>query len=89
MSNCQHIRCEPYRTCQLGAQVTLQCRSLEDARAVAIEASRDDGMHSARSEDDRVILTYYDKRYPLDVAEWAFNNGHCDDSAAGDVIERL
>lgn len=72
------------------AETRLRCFSLEDARNVAIEADRpDDAHHRARSEENEVVLTYFDKRYPLNVAEWAFNHGHCDDSAAGDVIERL
>lgn len=35
------------------------------------------------------MLTYFDKRYPLDVAGWAFNQGHASDAAAADVIARL
>jgi hypothetical protein len=67
----------------------LQCLSPESARAVAAEADRPGRNHRAVAEGSSVLLTYFDKRYPLDVAEWAFNNGHCDDSAAGDVIARL
>lgn len=77
----------------------LTCLSSDAARAVAREADRPGtnrasvfgafafggGEASARI----VYLSYCDKRFPLDVAEWAFNNGHCADSAAGDVIARL
>lgn len=71
------------------AETRLQCLSAESARAVAEEADTDDASHHAWAEGSTVALTYFDKRYPLDVAEWAFNNGHCDDSAAGDVIAGL
>lgn len=45
--------------------------------------------HRARVDGSRVILIYIDKRYPLDVAEWAFENGHADDPSAAAVIAGL
>lgn len=67
----------------------LQCLTPVAAQAVAAEADNPEQNHRARAYGSAVVLTYFDKRYPLDVAEWAFNNGYCDDSAAGDVIARL
>ena len=66
----------------------LDCLSLKAARLVADEADRP-GTHRAVASGSKVFVSYFDKRYPLDIAEWAFSNGHCDDSAAGDVIARL
>jgi len=36
-----------------------------------------------------VVLAYFDKRYPLNVAERAFEHGHAADSSAGAVIGGL
>lgn len=71
------------------SESVLRCLSPESARAVAAEADLPGQNHRARAEGSAVILTYFDKRYPLDIAEWAFNNGHADDSSAGDLIARL
>lgn len=72
------------------AEVTLTCVSAEDARIVAEEFDRRDGKHNTICQDgDRVIVNYSDKRYPLDVADWAFNAGHADDAEAASVIARL
>lgn len=38
---------------------------------------------------DVVIIDYVDKRYPLDVADWAFENGHAHDDDAARVIAGL
>ncbi len=48
-----------------------------------------DPVHSVRQEGDAVVITYDDKRYPSDVACWAFANGHASDPAAANVIARL
>lgn len=66
----------------------LRCLSPRDAAIVAKEADRP-GTHRAETAGAVVVLTYFDKRYPLDVAEWAFENGHCDDDAAGSLVGRL
>jgi hypothetical protein len=65
----------------------LVCVTDEAAKAVVREADRP-GTQRTVAFGRTAYLSYFDKRYPLDVAEWAFNNGHCDDSAAGDIIER-
>jgi len=68
----------------------LDCGTPGDAAKVTAEAQRPgDPDHTARQEGSRVIITYRDKRYPLDVASWAFENGHASDAAAANVIARL
>ena len=71
------------------AKTRLQCLSPESAGAVAAEADLPGQAHRARTEGSTVVLTYSDKRYPLNVAEWAFEHGHADDSAAAAVIGGL
>jgi hypothetical protein len=66
----------------------LDCISDSAARAVAREADRP-GAHRAVAFGSRVFISWFDKRYPMDVAEWAFENGYCDDDSAGSLIGRL
>lgn len=70
-------------------ETRLQCLSPESARAVVAEADLPEQNHRARAEDSTVVLSYFDKRYPLNVAEWAFEHGHSEDSAAATVIGSL
>lgn len=67
----------------------LECVSPEAAQTVATEADAPSQNHRARAEGSVVVLSYFDKRYPMDVADWAFQNGHASDRAAADVISRL
>jgi hypothetical protein len=68
----------------------LACVTPESAGIVAREAERPgDPCHTARQEGLRVILAYLDKRYPYDVAGWAFENGHASDAEAANTIARL
>jgi hypothetical protein len=69
--------------------VTLHCLSAGSALAVAAEADLPEQNHRARAEGAAVELSYFDKRYPLNVAGWAFDHGHASDAAAADVIARL
>lgn len=72
------------------AEITLTCLSAEDARIVAAEADdTGDPDHRARQDGDDVIITFFDKRYPLDVADWAFQAGHANDADAASTIARL
>lgn len=74
----------------LSAYAVLDCGTEEDAAKVAAEADRpSDPDHSARQEGSRVIIRYHDKRYPLDVASWAFEAGYASDAAAANTIARL
>lgn len=70
--------------------VTLACVSVESAATVAHEADRPgDPDHRARQHRNRVVITYHDKRYPYDIAGWAFENGHVSDAEAANTIARL
>ena len=72
------------------AECVLECGTTEDAARVAREADRPgDPCHRARQDGPRVIITYLDKRYPLDVADWAFQHGHASDAEAAGMIARL
>lgn len=72
------------------ATVELTCITPQAASIVAAEADRpSDEFHSARAEGNRVIITYYDKRYPLDVAEWALALDCARDEDAATVIASL
>ncbi len=68
------------------AETRLQCVSADAAQKVAIEADHSWDDHHASADGTAVVLTYTDKRYPLDVADWAFQNGYASDAAAADVI---
>ena len=70
-------------------EARLQCLSPESARAVADAAGGLEPNHHARADGSTVVLAYFDKRYPLNVAEWAFEHGHAGDSSAGAVIGGL
>lgn len=68
-------------------EIRLRCITAESAAAVASEATRqDDTVHTARQDDHDVVISYHDIRYPMDVAEWAFANGHVHDEDAARVI---
>ena len=71
------------------ASTRLQCLSPESAQAVAAEADRPGQDHRASAEGSTVVLDYFDKRYPLNVAEWAFERGYAEDTAAAAVIGGL
>ncbi|MFJ8006154.1 hypothetical protein [Streptomyces fagopyri] len=72
------------------SKVRLTCISPEAAAAVVAEANRPgDNDHTVVQDDAEVVIGYFDKRYPLDVADWAGLNGHASDSAAAAVIAAL
>ena len=73
----------------MASTVRLQCLSPEAARAVAVESDLPAQNHRACPEGPAVVLTYTDKRYPLDVAVWAFEHEYADDAAAAAVIGSL
>ena len=58
--------------------------------AVVAEAARPgDADHTVRQDGNTVVIGYYDARWPMDVADWAFKNGHADDGDAAAVIAKL
>jgi hypothetical protein len=71
------------------AETKLECLSPAAAKAVAAEADLPEQNHRAHAEGSTVVLSYFDARYPMDVADWAFQNGHAEDAAAADVIRGL
>ena len=69
------------------SEIRLCCLDAAAAAAVVAEATRPgDPDHAVRQDGDEVVITYFDIRYPMDVAEWAFENGHCHDRDAARVI---
>ena len=72
------------------AETRLVCLDEEHAKAVIEEATRPgDTVHTVRREGKVVVIGYFDKRWPLDVADWAGENGHCTDHQAARVIAGL
>ncbi|MER7971033.1 hypothetical protein ABTX35_18900 [Streptomyces sp. NPDC096080] len=68
----------------------LVCLDEEHAAAVVAEATRPgDADHTVREDGPVVVITYYDKRYALDIADWAGAYGHATDSAAAHLISQL
>ncbi|MEV0616138.1 hypothetical protein AB0I81_22685 [Nonomuraea sp. NPDC050404] len=68
-------------------EIRLHCISGESAAAVVAEADRPgDTVHTVRQDGHDVVIGYHDIRWPMDVAEWAFENGHCHDDDAARVI---
>ena len=71
-------------------EVRLTCLSPVHAAAVAAEATRPSGsVHTVRQDGSDIVISYCDARWPLDVADWAFENGHASDDAASAVIASL
>ena len=68
--------------------VRLTCVTSEAASAVAAETDRP-GTNRAAASGQYVLIAYTDKRYPLDIAEWAVVNQYAHDSAAAAVIAGL
>ncbi|MFJ6540575.1 hypothetical protein ACIQMP_08005 [Streptomyces sp. NPDC091385] len=72
------------------SEVRLECLDADHAAAVVAEAHRPgDNDHQVRQDGAAVVITYFDKRYPLHVADWAGEHGHATDHAAASVIARL
>ncbi|MDX3111545.1 hypothetical protein [Nonomuraea angiospora] len=68
-------------------EIRLQCLSAESAAAVVNEVTRPaDTVHTASQDSHDVVIGYHDIRFPMDVAEWAFEHGHCHDEDAARVI---
>jgi len=71
-------------------EISLACLSDEDARIVAAEANKGgDPAHWSIATGCTVTLTYFDKRYPYDGADWAFQTGHASDAETANTIARL
>lgn len=73
-------------------EIRLTC--LTDAAAAAVVAEHADYFgagpsNTVRQDGADVVIDYFDKRWPLDIAEWAYENGHATDNAAARVIGAL
>jgi len=70
--------------------ITLVCLDEKSAKAVYDEAHRPgDKHHDVELDGKNIRIKYFDKRWPLDVAEWAADNCFASDSAAARVIGGL
>lgn len=70
----------------------LACLNTTAADAVVAEHTDYFGAgpsNTVRRDGAEVVIDYFDKRWPLDVAEWAAEQGHATDSAAAAVIAAL
>lgn len=73
-------------------RVTLQCLDSESARRVVDEfpnRGRGGATNTMEAEGDRVLIVYVDKRWPLDIASWAGEEGLASDPDAAMVIACL
>ncbi|MBH1939251.1 hypothetical protein I5Q34_34190 [Streptomyces sp. AV19] len=71
-------------------EILLACVSPEAAAAVVTAATRPgDTVHTVRQDGACVVIGYHDLRWPMDVAEWAHENGHAHDDDAARVIVRV
>lgn len=73
------------------AETRLLCLSPESARLVCEQACLKGNKDNWARVDGRtvVVVVYFDKRFAMDVAEWACDRGHADDDAASAVIASL
>jgi hypothetical protein len=74
------------------SETRLTC--ISDAAAAAVVAEHDDyfgagASNTVRQDGAQVVIDYFDKRWPLDIAEWAHEMGHAHDADAGRVIAAL
>lgn len=72
--------------------VRLQCLDADSAKRVVAEfPNRDRGGRSntMKADGSGVVITYADKMWPFDIADWAGENELASDSAAARVIACL
>lgn len=73
-------------------RVTLKCLDAESARRVVSEfPNRDRGgmTNTMTVEGDTVVITYADKMWPYDIADWAGEAGLASDSDSARVFACL
>lgn len=71
-------------------QTRLVCLTAANAAVVIDAATRPgDPHHTVTLDGITVVIDYFDARYPLDVAEYAFENGHASDRESARVIAAL
>lgn len=75
-----------------GMQVTLKCLSADAAQTVFVEHIDYFGAgvsNTVRVDGSNVVIEYFDRRWPMDIAEWAAQQGHASDESAARVIASL
>ncbi|HET6691725.1 MAG TPA: hypothetical protein VFG74_12760 [Miltoncostaeaceae bacterium] len=73
-------------------EVRLTCTSPAAAAAVVAEHDGYFGAgpsNTVRQDGTEVVIRYFDKRWPLDIADWAGEQGHATDHDAATVIAQL
>lgn len=73
-------------------EIRLTCHTPGDAEMVTAEHADYFGAgpsNTVRQDGHHVVIGYFDKRWPLDIAGWAAEQGHATDSAAASVIAQL
>lgn len=73
-------------------ELRLTCVTPAAAAAVVQEHERYFGAgpaNTVRQDEAVIIIDYFDKRWPLDIAEWAADQGHARDADAARVIASL
>lgn len=73
-------------------EIRLQCLTPANAAAVVAEHADYFGAgpdNTVRQDGREVVIDYFDKRWPLDIADWAGEQGHASDSAAARVIAAI
>lgn len=73
-------------------QTRLTCLTPNDAEKTVAEHADYFGAgasNTVHQDGADVVIDYYDKRWPLDIAEWAAEQGHATDNAAAAVIAGL
>jgi hypothetical protein len=74
------------------SETRLVCLSEESAATVAdayADPFGDNPSNTVRQDGAEVVIDYFDKRWPLDIAEWAAEQGHASDADAARVIGGL
>lgn len=74
------------------SETRLTCLSEESAAAVVGEHVDYVGAgpgNTVRQDGPVVVIDYFDKRWPLDIADWASEQGHASDAEAARVIGGL
>lgn len=70
--------------------ITLRCLDAEAAENVAAQfPGRGNSANTLKVVGAGIVIEYFDKRWPYDIASWAFDEGLTSDSAAAFVISRL
>lgn len=73
-------------------ETRLTCLSTTSAEAVITEWADYFGAgksNTVRQDGTHIVIEYFDKRWPLDIADWAAEQGHASDAAAAAVIAGL